>query len=174
MARGACYILLGAGMFVYANTFTPGTGRILGVVTLLAGLAGSAYARINSRVDSNNFWTILHGLNDLIFGVVFLITAGNGLKNFVDMLGFWALIYAFLQAVRAMYAALMEGGSSLFNKLVHFISVAVAGYLAFDILMRPVGLIDSLGIMGFFPMILGILVILQARLAEEKPVSAAR
>ncbi|MEZ0608087.1 DUF308 domain-containing protein [Fibrella sp. WM1] len=173
-ARGVCYILMGAGMFVYANTFTPGTGRILGVVTLVAGLAGSAYARANSRVDGNNFWVVLHGLNDLIFGVVFLITASSGLKNFVDMLGFWALIYAFLQAVRAMYAALMEGGSSLPNKLLHFLSVVVAGYLAFNILMRPIGLIDSLGIMGFFPIGLGILLIIQVRLTEQKPISAPR
>jgi uncharacterized membrane protein HdeD (DUF308 family) len=174
MARGACYILLGAGMFVYSMTFTPTTGRILGIVTVLAGLAGLAYARLNSRADPNNFWVVLHGLNDLIFGVVFLLKADNGLIAFVDMLGFWAVIYAFLQAVRAMYAALMEGGSSLLTKVLHFLSVAAAGYLAFDIIMRPIGLIDSLGIMGFFPMALGAFVILLARLSQEEPVQAAR
>ncbi|CCH03196.1 hypothetical protein FAES_5197 [Fibrella aestuarina BUZ 2] len=176
IARGIGYILLGVGLFVYANTFTPAIGRTIGIITILAGLTGSAYARINSRVDPNNFWIILHGLNDTIFGIVFLITATQGLKNFVDMLGFWALVYAFLQAVRSMYAALMEGGASLYNlvnKLTHFASVLLAGYLAFDILMRPIGFVQSLGIMGFFPIGLGILVILRTRLNDEKTVTIA-
>ena len=161
-------------MFVYANNFTYGTGRVLGVFLLLAGLVGAAYSRFNSRIDPNNFWVTVHALNDLVFGVVFIVMASKGIKGFIDMIGFWAVVYAFVQAVRAMYVALMEGGSSLAMKLIHFLSVAVAGYLAFNTMLRPIGLIDSLGITGFFPIALGILVILTARLTVVKPNSIAR
>jgi uncharacterized membrane protein HdeD (DUF308 family) len=171
IGRGVGYILLGFGLFAYSLTFTPTTARLLGAFVLLASISGLAYARINSRADPNNLWVILHGLNDLVFGVVFLLKANNGLLAFVDMLGFWAVIYAFLQAVRAMYAALMEGGSSLWVKLIHFASLALAGYLAFDIVMRPIGIINSVGITGFFPISLGILVILLARLSEQEAVA---
>jgi uncharacterized membrane protein HdeD (DUF308 family) len=168
IGRGVGYILLGFGLFVYSLTFTPTTARLLGTFTLLAGIAGLAYARFNSRADPNNLWVILHGLNDLAFGVIFLFKANNGLLAFVDMLGFWAVIYAFLQSVRAMYAALMEASSSLWAKGIHFLSVAIAGYLAFDIVMRPIDTMDSVAISGFFPIGLGILVIILARLSERE------
>ncbi|MBO0939762.1 hypothetical protein J2I47_24665 [Fibrella sp. HMF5335] len=174
LARGTFYILLGAAMFVYANTFAPGTGRVLGVITLLAGSAGLSYGLLNRQQDSNNIWSILHGLSDIAFGITFMVVASNGLKSFLDMLGFWAVMYAFLQSVQAMYVALMSGGSSLVTKAIHFLNVALAGYLAFDILLRPNGLIDSMGLMGFFPIGLGILVIVLARRSAQKPVSVAR
>jgi uncharacterized membrane protein HdeD (DUF308 family) len=173
-ARGIFYILLGGAMFVYANSFTYGTGRALGVLTLLAGVVGLSYALFNRRQDPNNFWGICQGLSDIIFGVVFMSLANNGIKNFLDMLGFWAVVYAFLQAVQAMYIALMAGGSSLSTKAIHFISVALAGYMAFNVMLRPIGLLDSLGMTGFFPIALGVLVIVLARRSAQKPVSVAR
>lgn len=172
--RGIFYILLGGAMFVYANTFTPIIGRLLGSILLLAGAAGLGYALLNRRLDPNNFWGICQGLFDIVFGIVCISVAGSGIKNVLDMLGFWAIVYAFLQAVQAMYVALMSGGSSLTVKVLHFVSVMLAGYLAFNILLRPVGLIDSLGVMGFFPIGLGILVIVLARGFVQKPVSVVR
>lgn len=174
LARGTFYILLGGAMFVYANTFTPGTGRVLGIITLLAGSAGLSYGLMNRQQDPNTIWSILHGVSDIAFGVTFMIVAGSGIKNFLDMLGFWAVMYAFLQSVQAMYIALMAGGSSLVTKAIHFASVVLAGGLAFTILLRPTGLISSLGLMGFFPIGLGILVIVLTRRSAQKPVSVAR
>ncbi|MEZ0542259.1 DUF308 domain-containing protein [Fibrella arboris] len=165
--RGVCYILMGGALFLYANTFTPASGRIIGIITLLAGLAGFGYGFTNRQADSNSLWSLLHGLNDLAFGVVFLFVAGSGLKSFIDMLGFWAVFYAFLQAVQAMYLALMQGGASFAAKLVHFLSVLTSGYLAFNLLLRPIGLIDSLGITGFFPIVLGILLIVLQQLSQR-------
>jgi uncharacterized membrane protein HdeD (DUF308 family) len=166
-ARGVFYIIMGGALFLYANSFTHASGRIIGVIVLLAGLAGLAYGFTNRQADRNSIWSILHGLKDLAFGIVFLVTATSGLKNFVDMLGFWAVLHAFLQAVEAMYAALMQGGSSLAVKVIHFASVFTAGYMAFNILLRPIGLLDSLGITGFFPIVLGILLIVLQRLTQR-------
>ena len=166
-ARGVFYILMGGALFLYANTFTPMAGRVIGFFVLLAGGVGLGYWVFNRQADQNNLWSLLHGLNDVVFGFVFLFTAGSGLKNFVDMLGFWAVMYAFLQAVQAMYLALMQGGSSLTVKVIHFLSVVTAGYLAFDILLRPNGLFDSMGITGFFPIVLGILLIVLQRLTQQ-------
>lgn len=166
-ARGVFYILMGAALFLYANTFTPLAGRVIGIVVLLAGGVGLGYWLLNRQADQNNLWSLLHGLNDVVFGLVFLFSAGSGFKNFVDMLGFWAVMYAFLQAVQAMYLALMQGGTSFAAKAVHFLSVAAAGYLAFNILLRPNGLFDSLGITGFFPIVLGILLIVLQRLTQR-------
>ncbi len=166
-ARGVFYILMGGAMFLYANTFTHSSGRVIGIIALLAGLVGAGYGFTNRQADRNTLWSILHGLNDIAFGIVFIVSASSGLKNFVDMLGFWAVMYVFLQAVQAMYVALMQGGASFVVKLVHFLSTVTAGYLAFNILFRPIGLIDSLGIMGFFPIVLGILLIVLQRLTQR-------
>lgn len=166
-ARGVFYILMGGALFLYANSFTPASGRVIGIVTLLAGFVGIGYGLSNRQADSNSLWSLLHGLNDAAFGVVFLVSATSGLKNFVDMLGFWAVLYAFLQGVQAMYIALMQGGSSFAAKIVHFLSVLTSGYLAFNILLRPIGLLDSLGITGFFPIALGILLIVLQRLTQR-------
>jgi uncharacterized membrane protein HdeD (DUF308 family) len=166
-ARGIFYILMGGAMFLYANSFTYSSGVIIGVITILAGLAGIGYGFTNRQADGNTIWSLLHGLNDLVFGIAFIVVASNGLRNFVDTLGFWAVLYTFLRAVQAMYAALMEGGSSLTVKLLHFVSVLTSGYLAFNILFRPIGLLDSLGIMGFFPIVLGILLIVLQRLTQR-------
>lgn len=175
-ARGVFYILMGGALFLFANTFTPSSGRVIGAITLLAGVVGFGYGLTNRQADSNSIWSTLHGLNDFVFGAVFLIVANSGFKNFVDMLGFWAICYAFLQSVQAMYVALMQGGSSLAVKAVHFLSVVVTGYLAFNILLRPIGLVDSLGITGFFPIALGILIIVLQRLTQraQEAGSAAR
>ncbi|NID11872.1 DUF308 domain-containing protein [Fibrivirga algicola] len=166
-ARGVFYILMGGALFLFANSFSPASGRIVGVLTLLAGLVGFGYGFTNRQADANNIWSLLHGLNDLAFGLVFIFSAASGLKSFVDMLGFWAIFFAFLQSVQAMYVALMQGGSSLAAKVIHFLIVLTTGYMAFDILLRPIGLFDSLGITGFFPIVLGILIIVLQRLSQR-------
>lgn len=166
-ARGTFYIIMGGTLFLYANTFTASSGQLIGAVVVVAGLAGFGYGFTNRKTDSNSIWSLLHGLNDLAFGIVFIVAASSGLKNFVDMLGFWAVFYAFLQAIQAMYIALMQGGSSFGVKVVHFLSLAISGYLSFNLMLRPIGLIDSLGIMGFFPIALGILLIVLQRLTQR-------
>ena len=165
--RGVFYILMGTALFFFANSFSATSGRIIGGITLLAGVAGFIYGYTNRKADSNNIWSLLHGLNDAVFGFVFLFSASNGFKNFVDMIGFWAVLFAFLQSVQAMYVALMQGGSSLPVKAIHFVMVFVTGYMAFNILLRPIGLFNSLGITGFFPIVLGILVIVLQRLSQR-------
>ena len=165
--RGVFYILMGTTLFFFANSFSATSGRTLGGITLLAGVAGIGYGLINRKADANTIWSLLHGLNDAVFGVVFLFSAGSGFKNFVDLIGFWAILFAFLQSVQAMYVALMQGGSSLPVKAIHFLMVFATGYMAFNILLRPIGLIDSLGITGFFPIVLGILVIVLQRLSQQ-------
>ena len=170
-ARGAFYILMGAFLFIFATGFSPSTGRLVGALLLLAGVVGISYSMLNRRADSNNWWGLLQGANDSVFGVVLLFVANGGVHNFIDMLGFWAVIFAFLQAVQAMYLALMQGGASLPLKAVHFLTVGVLGYMAFNMLLRPIGPVDSLGITGFFPIALGILIIVRQRLTQRTKVT---
>ena len=166
ISRGSIYALIGIMLFVFANTFTIQSGHIIGALALTAGVCGLVYALLNQAADRNRLWGVLHGLSDVAFGVAIFIYADGTIRTFVDVLGFWALMYAFLQSVQAMYAFIGGRGAMKANytnrKVVHFVSVAVAGFMAFDLIFRPVGRLESLGFVGIFPIALGILIIVMA------------
>ncbi len=166
ISRGSIYALIGIVLFVFASTFTVQSGHIIGVLALTAGACGLAYSSLNQQADHNRLWGVLHGLSDVVFGVAIFIYADTTLRGFVDILGFWALMYAFLQSVQAMYAFFSGRGAMKADftnrKVVHFASVAVAGLMAFDLIFRPVGRLESLGFVGVFPIALGALITIMA------------
>lgn len=166
ISRGSIYALIGTMLFVFANTFTVQSGRIIGVLALVAGACGLAYASLNQAADRNRLWGVLHGLNDIVLGAAIMIYADGTINGFIDVLGLWAVLYAFLQSVQAMYAFISGRGAMKADftnrKVVHFLNVAVAGALAYILIFRPAGFQESLGFVGVFPIALGVLIIVMA------------
>lgn len=162
--RGVIYVLIGVAMFIFSTSYSTQTAAIIGILAILAGACGLVFAFTSNNADRNNIWGILHGIADLAFGAAMFLYSDGTLKGFVDVLGFWAVMYAFLQSVQAMYLAMSSSGSGSMSsnypsKFVHFANVLVAGALAFTLLLRPQGFSDTLGIMGAFPIVLGGLII---------------
>ncbi|AQG81020.1 DUF308 domain-containing protein [Spirosoma montaniterrae] len=165
LARGIFYILIGVLMFVFASTYSAQSGHIIGALALAAGICQLFFSFTNQRTDKNSIWGILHGLTDVGFGIAIYIFSEGTIKGFVDVLGFWAMMYAFLQSVQAMYAFLAARGAGVVSStsLVHFGNVLAAGGLTFTLLLRPAGFNESMGFIGIFPIILGILIVVMAR-----------
>lgn len=162
-ARGIVYVVIGVTMFVFASTYSAQSASILGILAIVAGICGLIYAFTNARAEPNYIWHILHGITDIAFGIAMFIYSDGTIKGFVDVLGFWAVMYAFLQSVQAMYLFMASAGNARMSthypfKLLHFGQVFVAGLLAFTLLLRPQGFTESLGIVGIYPIILGLLV----------------
>ncbi|WP_240699445.1 DUF308 domain-containing protein [Spirosoma sordidisoli] len=161
IGRGVLYVLIGATMFFFASSYSAQSGHILGVLAVLAGGCQLVFSFSNQRDEKNNLWGILHGITDVAFGVAIFVFSEGTIKGFVDVLGFWAMMYAFLQAVQAMYSFLAARGAGTVSgtSLVHFLNVLTAGALAFTLLLRPAGFDNSLGFIGVFPIVLGALII---------------
>lgn len=161
MGRGVLYVLIGAMMFVFASSYSEQSGHIIGALAVLAGICQLIFSFTNQQAEKNNIWGILHGITDVAFGVAIFVFSRGTVKGFVDVLGFWAMMYAFLQAVQAMYTFMAARGAGVVSgtSLVHFGNVLVAGGLSFTILLRPAGFDESLSFIGVFPIILGILII---------------
>lgn len=165
IARGVLYILIGGTLFAFASSYSAQSGHIIGAMAFIAGICQLIFSFTNQQADKNNIWGILHGISDVGFGVAIFVFSKGTIKGFVDVLGFWAMMYAFLQSVQAMYsfmAARGAGGTSS-TSFVHFANVLVAGGLTFTLLLRPAGFDDSMGFIGIFPIILGVLIIIMTR-----------
>ena len=165
LVRGILYILIGVTMFIFASSYSVQSGHIIGTMAVIAGLCQLVFSFSNQQGDKNSMWGILHGITDVGFGIAIFILAVGTVKNFVDVLGFWAMMYAFLQAVQAMYAFMAAKGAGVVGNtsIIHFANVLVAGALTFNLLLRPAGFDDSMGFIGIFPILLGILTIFLTR-----------
>ncbi|WP_080237322.1 DUF308 domain-containing protein [Spirosoma rigui] len=169
VARGILYILIGGSMFMFASSYSAQSGHIIGSLAMLAGICQLVSSFVRNQTDKNNFWGILHGITDVGFGIAILLFSNGTVKSFVDVLGFWAMMYAFLQAVQAMYAFMAARGNGTFSgtSLVHLANVLVSGGLTFTLLLRPAGFDNSLDFIGIFPMLLGVLIIVLTRQMRE-------
>lgn len=165
IARGALYTLIGGAMFVFASSYSAQSGHVIGAMAFAAGICQLIFSFANQQAEKNNIWGILHGISDVGFGVAIFVFSEGTIKGFVDVLGFWAMMYAFLQSVQAMYSFMASRGAGVVSNtsFVHFGNVLVAGALTFTLLLRPAGFDDSLGFVGIFPIILGILTIVLTR-----------
>jgi uncharacterized membrane protein HdeD (DUF308 family) len=168
-ARGILYILIGGTMFIFANSYSAQSGHIIGSLAVLAGVCQLVFSFTKNNTDKNNFWGILHGIADVGFGIAIFLFSNGTVKGFVDVLGFWAMMYAFLQAVQAMYAFMAARGNGTFSgtNIIHFANVLVSGGLTFTLLLRPAGFDDSLDFIGIFPILLGVLIIILTRQMRE-------
>lgn len=162
IGRGVLYILIGLMMFIFAGSYSEQSGYVIGGLAVVAGICQLIFSFSNQREEKNNLWGILHGIADVGFGIAVFVMSRGTVKGFVDVLGLWAMMYAFLQAVQAMYTFLAARGAGVVSStsLIHFINILVAGGLTFTLLMRPAGFDQSLGFVGAFPIALGILIIL--------------
>ena len=174
-ARGIAYVLIGVLMFVFAKTYSTESGYVLGLMAMSAGICQLVFSLTNRQIDRNYIWGLLHGITDLGFGIAIFVFAKGTVKGFVDVLGFWAVMYAFLQAVQAMYVFLGARTGNVPNygtAIIHFLNVLVAGGLAFNLVLHPEGFNTSLGLSGLFPIVLGVLIIvLTQRLKQQATVS---
>lgn len=163
--RGVLYVIIGIVMFVFASTYSSTSGIIIGVLALLAGGCQLLFSFANQRDLKNNIWGILHGITDVSFGVAMFVYSEGTIAGLVDVLGMWAVMYAFLQSVQAMYAFMAARGPGYVSgtSLVHFLNVLTAGGLAFMLVLQPEGFLDSLRYIGVFPIILGALIIILVR-----------
>lgn len=163
--RGVIYVLIGVVMFIFSTSYSAQSASIIGVLAIVAGASGLVFGFTNNRSDRNNIWGILHGITDLVFGAAMFFYSNGTIKGFVDVLGSWAVMYAFLQAVQAMYLFMASSSNTNMSanypfKFIHFGNVLVSGILAYVLMLRPEGFTDSLGMAGVFPIVLGGLIIL--------------
>ena len=166
LTRGAVYVLVGIAMFVSANSYSQQLGHIVSALVILAGICQLLFSFTNRGPENNNIWGILHGVTDLAFGVAMYIYSKDTIMGFGDMLGFWAMIYACLQVVQAMYASMDARGTSgvhLSTMIVHFANVLIAGGMSYVLLLSNDNSTSSFGLIGLFPALLGVLILILAQ-----------
>lgn len=158
--HNACYAGMGIILLIH-----PAQGSIrheigLGSLLLIAGLCTGLFGlRRRQLGERDNYWFILSSLRDIAFGIALLVMVGNSLQTMINVLGLWAIVYAFLQAIEANFYFL--GTRSNEDKdygveVIHFICVFIAGGFAFLSIMRPEGFPDSLRYVGLFLVGLGL------------------
>lgn len=175
ITRGILYMSIGVCLFLFANDFTSSSAQLIAGLLLAAGVLGLVYTVGNVRTDRNYIWELLRSLSDVAFGIALLVSAKQDTDGFLSTLSFWAMMYAFIQVVQAMYSFMQSGvGSSisLSGKMIYFLGVVISGGLSYVLLMRPNGLDGSLGIIGLFPIALGVIITLLA-VQQRKQASVA-
>lgn len=177
ITRGVIYALIGISLFLFTGTFTSLSAQLIGALVVTAGICGLVYTFANLRADRNYIWELLRSISDAGFGIAMFVSSKGDVDSFLGVLSFWALMYAFIQAVQAMYSFLQSGVSStisLSGKMLYFLGVVIAGGLSYVLLMRPGGFNDSLAIVGLFPIVLGVIIILLAMQQKRQAVLVRR
>ena len=158
--HNAAYALMGVILLLYPTQHSTLHMGLLGTLLLLAGACTLALGTRRRRLrQADNDWFILSSLRDGIFGLLLLFYLNSPVQMMVNLLGLWAIIYAFLQAIEANFYFL--GTRSNDDKdyrveVIHFICVFIAGGVAFLLIMRPDALDTSLGFVGFLLIALGL------------------
>ena len=162
--RNFCFVLVGIILLVYpAQASTLYTGLLAGLF-LLAGLSTALLGlRMRQLKKQADLWLILSSLRDISFGIFLFVQIDQPLLTLLAALGFWAVVFAFLQSVEAMYYFLgtrSKRSSGYWVEITHFTCVLIAGAFAFVLVMHPETSQSSLGYVGVFPIVLGILLAL--------------
>lgn len=164
--RGVIYILAGILLAIFINTHSALIGYISGGLLVVSGLLVLWLGFTRQRSDKNFIWTIFYGLTDVCFAVLIISAASGTVRNVLDAWGFWAIVYAFLQTVQAMYTSMVERrgpGANVGGQSIHFILVLVSVGFAF-VLSHPFTFPDGMQWMiGLFLVIFGGLVIALGR-----------
>lgn len=169
--RNVCFILMGIVLLVYpAQVSALHTGLLAGLL-LLAGLSTALLGlRMRHLKQQADIWLILSSLRDLLFGIFLFTQLSQPLQTTLATLGFWAIVFAFLQSVEAMYYFLgtrSAKASGYWIEITHFTLVLVAGAFAFMLVMRPESSQSELSYVGLFPIGIGILLgLLTLRLTQ--------
>ena len=158
-AKGLIYVLIGVYILAFSQTFTPMSGQILGGLLILAGIVQFLFSGKNYSTDSSNIWGYAYGLNDIGFGIAIIVDSMGDTTTIVESLAFWAMVYAVLQSVQAMYSFIAaRGGKGIpaNSMLIHGVCVLVAGGMSYVLLSFAVGFDESMRLSGLFPIGLGI------------------
>lgn len=167
--HNGCYVLMGLVLILHPLQASRLYTGLLGGLLLLAGLSTAAMSiRLRKSGQADATWLILSSFLNGLFGLTLLVEMGSSLNTMVNILGLWALVYAFLQAIEAIFYFLGTRASQdkdYWVEVIHFFCVLVAGGFAFILIIRPMSLLNSLEIAGFFLIGLGnIQVVLTQRL----------
>ena len=170
--HNGCYALMGVVLLIHPAQASALHTGLLGALLLGAGLSTALLGiRRRQAGQADNYWFILSSLRDSLFGLFLLVEIGSPLKMMVNILGLWAIIYAFLQSIEAMFYFLgtrSNEDKDYWVEVIHFICVFIAGGFAFILVMRPEGLQTSLGFVGLFLIALGMVqALLTQRLRHE-------
>lgn len=161
IVRGGAVGLIGVLLFRFtdiSHTSTYGIGALMLVSGICSIWAGTA----NRRTEEFASWLIIGGLIDAAFGVAALVVADGTLQSVRDLIGFWAVVFSFLQAAQAIYSYIGPSGVRFESgtKLAHILLVATSLWLAFDLLMKPGATTNSVGLTGLLPIVMGGLLIM--------------
>ncbi|GAB4019324.1 hypothetical protein GCM10028808_56710 [Spirosoma migulaei] len=155
------YTLMGVILLIHPTKASPLTTGLLGSLLLLAGLSTSWLSMRRRQLNQpNDYWLLLSSGRNTLFGVMLLANLGKALPTVINLLGMWAILYAFLQALEAMFYFLgtrTKGGTDFEVQLIHVLCVLISGGFAFVLLMQPVGIAASLRFVGLFLIVLGII-----------------
>lgn len=158
--HNACYVLMDIVLLVHPTQASTPHALLLGGLLLLAGATTLALGIHRRRTkQGDNDWFILSSTRDILFGVTLLIQAGQPLATLVNILGLWGIMYAFSQAIEAIFYFLGTRNDQKEDygiELIHAACVLIAGGFAFTLIMRPEGLPASLGFVGLFLILLGL------------------
>lgn len=159
LTKGLIYVLIGVYMLAFAQSFTPLSGQILGGLFILAGILQFLFSGRNHSTDNSNIWGYAYGLNDVGFGIAIVVDSLGDTTTIVETLAFWAMVYAVLQSVQAMYSFIAARGGPgipVTNMLIHAACVLVAGGMSYVLLSFTTEFDESLRLVGLFPIGLGI------------------
>ncbi|CAN5256940.1 hypothetical protein BH09BAC4_BH09BAC4_29040 [soil metagenome] len=171
--RGLLYGLLGVSMLLASSP----PMQLFGGLLVSAGVCGCIYAIYSLQIDRNYFWEALRSLADIGFGIWFLVYSQGDVSRFLDVLGFWGVMYVFIQAVQTIYAFMLLGLKQPRNRLgnlLHFGAVLASGAIAFTALTSAAEN-PPLFLIGILLILLGLIIIFLAiqqrqTLLADKPV----
>lgn len=168
-----CYALMGVTLLIYPMRSSALHTGLLGGLLLLAGFSTALLSsRLSRSGQIDSIWFTLSSIRNLIFGLILLVDMGSSVQTMVNILGLWAIVYAFMQAIKAMFYFLgtrYNQDKDYWVEVIHFVCVFITGGFAFVLIMRPAGLPTSLGFSGLF--LLG-LAIIQVVLTQRLRASA--
>lgn len=177
ITRGIIYVSIGIVLFLFIGEPTSGFAQLISGLLIAAGVCGFLYSFANLRADRNYIWELLRSISDVGFGIALILLSKGDVDGFLSILSFWAMMYAFIQAVQAMYSFLQSGVSSsisLSGKILYFLGVVIAGGLSYVLLMRPGSDSGSVSIVGLFPIALGVIIILLAIQQRRQAIDVRR
>ncbi|WP_041951888.1 DUF308 domain-containing protein [Spirosoma spitsbergense] len=163
--HNGCYVLMGIVLMIHPLQASLLYTGLLGGLLLLAGLSTADMSRrLHNSGQANTTWLILSSIRNGLFGLTLLVTMGSPLSTMVNILGLWGLVYAFLQAIEALFYFLgtrVSQDKDYWVEVIHFFCVLVSGGFAYVLIMLP----NSLGMAALFLIGLGIIqVVLTYRL----------
>lgn len=158
--HNGCYVLMGLLLFSYPAQFSTLYTGLLGGLLLLAGLSTAWFSYRRRQNDQrDNSWYLLSSIRDMLFGLALLVKMNSSLNTMVNVMGLWSILYAFLQAIEAMFYFLgtrANADKDYWVEGIHAGCVLLTGGFAFVLLMQPDGQPSSFQFGSLFLIGLGI------------------